>query len=105
MMSVNGLNKDPGGGSGRRSGQAKRMPGSDVEDAEEGEVEIGEFAGEEFGGEARAEKKAAAPLGGKSGGVIGVEVGEEVGLAAGAPFIHRYHPALHWRGFSCVLNF
>lgn len=71
------------------------MPAADVDDAEEREVEAGEFAGEELGCEARTEEGAAPPGGGKAGGVVGVEVGQEVCLAAGAPSVDRYHSGLH----------
>lgn len=61
------------------------MPPSDVDDAEEGEVEAGELGREELGGDAGAEEWATTPRRREALSVVGVEVGEEVGLTSDRP--------------------
>ena len=71
------------------------MPRAEVEDAEQREVEVGEFGGEEVGGEAGAEEWTLGPGGRQTLDVVRVQVRQEVGLALARPPVHRYQPLLH----------
>lgn len=72
------------------------MPGTNFEDAKEGEVEVGELEREEFGGEAGTEEGSVGPRGRQAMGVVGVEVSKEVCFASLSPTVHRYQPILHF---------
>lgn len=87
-MSIDGHDLDVGVRARRRK-KRKGMPGANLEDANEGEVELGEFEREEFSGEVGAEERAFGPRGREAFGVIGVEVSQEIRLAPLRPAIHR----------------
>lgn len=71
------------------------MRGADLQNPKEGEVETGEFSGEEVCGDGRAVERALAPFGREACGVVRMEMSEEIGLAFLAPPIHRDHSFLH----------
>lgn len=98
MVSVDGHDLD--GDEGLRCGgvvgeEGEGVPRAEVEDAEQREVEVGEFEGEQFGGEAGAEDLALGPGGRQALSVVRVQVSQEVGLALACPPVHRYQPLLH----------
>lgn len=78
-----------------RWNQGDWVPEADIKDADQGEVEIGEFEGEEFGSEAGAEEWALGPFRRQALGVIRVQVSQKVDLAAVRPPIHRNQAILH----------
>lgn len=94
-MSVDGHELEDGLGAGGRREEREGVPGADGDDAEQGELEIGEFEGEEFGGEAGAVDGALGPRRREAFGVVGVEVSQEVRLALSGPPVHRYQTFLH----------
>lgn len=49
-MSVDRHDLDGGFGTRGRGGEGERVPRADIEDADEGEVEVGELEGKELGG-------------------------------------------------------
>lgn len=94
-MSVDGHELEDGLGAGGRREEREGVPGADGDDAEQGELEIGEFEGEELGGEAGAVDWALGPGRREAFGVVGVEVSQEVRLALSGPPVHRYQTFLH----------
>lgn len=70
MVSVNCDNFDKRLLSGRRRDHGDRMPRTDIEDANQREVQAGELEGEELGGESRAEEWAPRPRRAQALGVV-----------------------------------
>ncbi|GMN61236.1 hypothetical protein TIFTF001_030325 [Ficus carica] len=95
VVSVDGHELEDGLGAGGRREEREGVPGTDGDDAEQGEMEIGEFEGEELGGEAGAVDGALGPGRREAFGVVGVEVSQEVHLALSGPPVHRYQTFLH----------
>lgn len=95
VTGVDGDDVDDGGRGRRRGTEGESVGGADLEDVEEGKVEIGKLEGEEFGGEWRAEERAVRPCRREAFGVVGVKVGQEVSLASLRPTVHRYQPVFH----------
>lgn len=50
VVSVDRHDLDGGFGTRGRGGEGERVPRADIEDADEGEVEVGELEGKELGG-------------------------------------------------------
>ena len=74
MVGVNGHDMD-GNGLARRWGEEREsVPMAEVEDAEEGELKLGEFQRKELGGDPGAEERTPFPRRSKATCVIGVEV-------------------------------
>lgn len=96
MVGIDWCDKDLDLGSIGRGGEREGMGASHLQNPKQGEIEAGEFGGEEPGGNRGAEEGTAGPVGGEALGVVGVEVGEEVGLALLVPPINRDQTLLHF---------
>lgn len=59
-----------------------------MKDAEEGEIEVRQLEGEEFGGDGGEEEGSVGPGGGEAMGVVGVEVGEELSFTSFCPTVY-----------------